>query len=41
MLVEAIRRLRTRQPAWAEAVRFEITGKGESLAVDQPIIRFA
>lgn len=32
LLIEAIRRLRTRQPDWAAALCFEVTGKGESLA---------
>lgn len=31
MLVEAIRRLRERQPAWASGLQFEVTGKGDSL----------
>jgi len=32
LLVEAIRRLRERQPGWAEGLTFEITGMGDSLA---------
>ncbi len=32
LLIEAIRRLRARQPDWAAGVCFEVTGKGESLA---------
>lgn len=32
LLIDAIRRLRVRQPSWASGVRFEVTGKGESLA---------
>jgi glycosyltransferase involved in cell wall biosynthesis len=32
LLIEAIRRLRVRQPDWAAGLRFEVTGKGESLA---------
>jgi glycosyltransferase involved in cell wall biosynthesis len=32
MLIEAIRRLRARQPDWAARLCFEVTGKGESLA---------
>ncbi|MDD5247877.1 MAG: glycosyltransferase [Rhodocyclaceae bacterium] len=32
LLAEAIRRLRVRQPVWASALRFEITGKGESVS---------
>jgi len=32
LLTEAIRRLRTRQPAWAQGLCFQVTGKGESLA---------
>lgn len=31
LLLEAIRRLRARQPEWAAKLRFEITGKGDSL----------
>lgn len=32
LLIEAIRRLRMRQPDWTAGLIFEITGKGESLA---------
>lgn len=32
LLIEAIRRLRSRQPDWAAGLCFEVTGKGESLA---------
>lgn len=32
LLVEAIRRLRIRQPNWTAGLAFEVTGKGESLA---------
>lgn len=32
LLLEAIRRLRARQPGWAAGLSFEVTGKGESLA---------
>ena len=31
LLIEAIRRMRIRQPDWASDISFEITGKGESL----------
>lgn len=31
LLIEAIRRLRSRQPYWAAGLSFEVTGKGESL----------
>ena len=32
LLIEAIRRLRSRQPDWVAGLCFEVTGKGESLA---------
>ena len=32
LLLEAIRRLRARQPGWAAGLSFEVTGKGDSLA---------
>lgn len=32
LLIEAIRRLRSRQPDWADGLCFEVTGKGKSLA---------